>query len=238
MTTVQQIVYTDAPERWWVLAEALGFRAVGEPGPEWAEFSGAGILAVHAALPERRPGACDLQLLVDDLDEAQAALAAFEVERLDMAGVGEMLRVRASSGTAIGVSAGRPAVAGAGVAVQPIWFEEDLAEPRAILEALGLRADIVADGGGWIEFAADRGADRRSEGGSVGLHAGEPRLEASFLTAGDLDELAGRLTAAGFAAAVVDEAYARTVRVADPDGGAEIWINEVQTDLHGYHRAS
>ena len=43
---------------------------------------------------------------------------------------------------------------------------------------------------------------------------------------------------AGLAVPVVDEAYARTVRVANPDGGAEVWITGVQDDLYGYSRLS
>ena len=41
---------------------------------------------------------------------------------------------------------------------------------------------------------------------------------------------------AGFEASLVDEAFARTIRIPDPDGGEKIWINGVQDDLHGYHQ--
>src|SRR5690606_15946283 len=102
-----------------------------------------------------------------------------------------------------------------------------LAEARAILEVLGFRAGIAADRGGWIEMTSD--------GGSIGLHAGEPQIGLSFEARGDLDARAAQLQDAGFAASVVDEAFARTIRVPDPDGGDEIWINGVQDDLHGYH---
>lgn len=113
--------------------------------------------------------------------------------------------------------------------MQPIWFQPGLDEPRRILEALGLRADVAADGGGWIELVAD--------GGVVGLHhRDEPCIGLSFLHRGDLDALAERLRAAGFDAAVIDEAFGRTVRLPGPDGGDEIWINGTQDDLYGYHR--
>lgn len=229
MTVVQQILYTDNPERWWALAEALGFVAPYPPTPAWGEFRADGVLAVHGATAEHRPGATDIHLLVADLDVAASALSAFDATRDVMEGVGEMLVVRAASGTPISVSEGAVQRGVSGIAVQPIWFQEDLAEPRAILEALGFRAGIAADGGGWVEMLGD--------GGSVGLHTGEPRIGLSFEARGDLDALADRLQDAGFAASVVDEAFARTVRVADPDGGEEIWINGVQDDLHGYHRS-
>ncbi|GAA5151926.1 hypothetical protein GCM10025768_19120 [Microbacterium pseudoresistens] len=230
MTTVQQIVYTNALERWWTLAEAMGFSAPFTPDPAWAEFHGGGVLAVHRATDEHRAGMIDIHLLVDDLDTAQARIASFHPERITMDGVGEMLQVRVGSGLSITVSAGAVPPASGSIAVQPIWFQPDLGEPRALLEALGLAPGVAADRGGWVELTAD--------GGSVGLHQGEPRLGLSFEARGDLDALAARLRDAGFDASVVDEAFARTIRIPDPDRGAEVWINGVQDDLHGYHRES
>lgn len=228
MTVVQQILYTEHPERWWSLAENLGFAAPFPPSPEWAEFHADGVIAVHGATAEHRPGTIDIHLVVEDLDAAASAVSAFEAKRDVMEGVGEMLVVRAASGISISVSEGAVQRGVGDIAVQPTWFQEDLAEPRAILESLGFRPGIASDGGGWVEMLAD--------GGSVGLHVGEPRIGLSFEARGDLDALASRLQDAGFAASVVDEAFARTVRIPDPDGGDEVWINGVQDDLHGYHR--
>ncbi|MGY1551839.1 hypothetical protein ACW5CM_08640 [Microbacterium sp. A588] len=228
MTVVQQILYTAQPERWWTLAEALGFVAPFPPAPEWAEFHADGVLAVHGTTDEHRPGVTEIHLIVEDADAAASALAAFDVEAMTMEGVGEMLVVRAASGVSISVSEGAVQRGAGEIAVQPIWFQEDLTQPRAILEALGFRAGIAADRGGWTEMLCD--------GGSIGLHAGEPRIGLSFEARGDLDARAARLRDAGFAASVVDEAFARTIRIADPDGGDEIWINGVQDDMHGYHR--
>ncbi len=229
MTVVQQIVYTSAPERWWALAEVLGFSATGEPSPDWGEFDGDGILAVHHAVDGHPAGTCDLHLLVDDLDAAADAVSGSDPTREYMEGVGDVLTVRGASGMTITVSGGARPMPGGATAVQPIWFQHDVDEARAILEALGLRASITSDRGGWVELA--------SAGGSVGLHSGEPRIGLSFLASGDLDDLAVRLTDAGFPASVVDEAYARTIRIADPDGGEEIWVNGPQDDLYGYSRA-
>lgn len=232
MTTVQQIVYTAHEHRWHALAAALGLTAPFPPEPGWAEFDGGGVLAVHGALPEHPDGTCDLHLLVADLDAAEQALAGRDVERAPMPGVGDMLTVRAASGITLSVSAGARHTAGA-VSMQPIWFQDDVDEAREILEALGLRADIVADRGGWVELLAPGG-------GTVGVHSASGRsegtgagIEMSLRAEGDLDALAARLTDAGFAASVVDEAYARTVRISDPD----VCINGRQDDLHGYHRA-
>lgn len=225
---VQQIVYTTDPERWWALAEALGFTAPFPPTPEWGEFHADGVLAVHHASAEHPGGTVDIHILVEDLDAAAAALSPHAVERAVMEGVGELLTVRAASAIAITVSAGASEVTERRIAVQPIWFQSQLAEPRRILEALGMTAGIVADRGGWAELRAD--------GGSVGLHRGEARLGMSFEARGDLDALAARLRDAGFPASVVDEAFARTIRFPGPDG--EVWINGVQDDLYGYHRES
>ncbi|MGO2933096.1 hypothetical protein [Microbacterium sp.] len=229
MTVVQQILYTGQPERWWTLAEALGFVPPFAPSSEWAEFHADGVLAVHSATAEHRPGTTDIHLLVADLDAAASALSSFAPERVTMQEVGEMLVVQASSGVSISVSEGAVQSGVGDIAVQPIWFQADLAEPRAILESLGFRGGIASDRGGWVEMLGD--------GGSVGLHEGEARIGLSFEARGDLDALAARLRDAGFAASVVDEAFARTTRIPDPDGGAEIWINGMQDDLHGYHRA-
>lgn len=233
MITVQQVVFTDAAERWHALATALGFAAPYPPTPEWGEFDAGGVLAVHHATPEHPAGRVDVNLLVDDLDAAQAALADHDVARGEMEGVGEMLTVRAASGLEVAVFGGARATSG-DVSVQPIWFQDDVAEARVILEALGMRASIAADGGGWIELRADGG-------GSVGLHSASTRTEGeglgfglSFEAQGDLDALAARLRDAAFEASVIDEASARTIRVADPD----VWINGTQTDLYGSHRES
>ena len=224
-TTVQQIVYARHLERWHALAEVLGFVAPYPPEADWAELDGGGVLAVHREIDGHADGTVDLHLLVDDLDAAQQALAGRDVTRTALEGVGDMLLVRFASGLGISVSAGARATAGP-IAVQPILFQEDIAEARGVLEALGLRPDIVADRGGWAELHA-------AGGGSVGVHeASEPAVGLGFLADGDLDALAARLRDAGFEASVVDEAYARTVRVAEPD----VWINGVQTDLYGYHR--
>lgn len=225
IVTVQQIVYTRQPRRWHALAAALGLVAPFEPDEGWAEFDGGGVLAVHRETDDHADGSTDLHLLVDDLDAAECVLAGHDVSRTAMDGVGDLLVVRAASGVSVSVSAGARSTSGP-MLVQPIWFQSDVAEAREILEALGLRADIVADRGGWVEMHAPGG-------GSVGVHGSDSAgIGLGFLARGDLDALAAALTDAGFAASVVDEAYARTVRIADP----EVWINGEQEDLYGYHR--
>src|SRR5699024_578296 len=147
-------------------------------------------------------GRVDLHVLVDDMDAAERELAAFDVSREHMEGVGEMLFV--TRGITLGVSEGSLSPRDDAPLVQPIWFADDLEEPRRILEALGLRALIAADRGGWTELVSDAG--------NVGLHHAETSSVGLSFVADDLDALADRLRDAGYAAAVVDEAFGRTVR--------------------------
>ncbi|WP_156760515.1 hypothetical protein [Microbacterium karelineae] len=227
MTAIQQILYARDTSAWHAAAGALGLEAPYPPAPEWGEFHGRGSLAIHSETPGHLAGSVDLHLLVDDLDAAERVLAPFGASRSTMAGVGEMLTV--SHGVEITVSAGSAANRDGALAVQPIWFAPDVEAPRRILEALGLRPTIASDRGGWIELEADGG-------GLVGLHHGdEPRIGLSFLAA-DLDGLVEHLRDAGYDAAVVDEAFGRSVRFPNPDGGDEVRINGPQDDLYGYHR--
>ena len=51
---------------------------------------------------------------------------------------------------------------------------------------------------------------------------------------GDVDRLSEVLKSRGFVSRVIDEAYGRSLRIDDPDGGVELWVNERQSDLYGY----
>jgi hypothetical protein len=73
----------------------------------------------------------------------------------------------------------------------------------------------------------------------VAVHRAErTEVELTLEYAGDVGDLVPALEAAGFPAAVVDEAYNRTLRVPDPDRDGDIWINGQITDLYGYTAAS
>lgn len=228
MIAVQQILYAGDTAAWHRVAEALGLEAPYPAAPEWAEFHGRGSLAIHGEMPDHPAGSVDLHVLVDDLDVAEQALAEFGVSRSTMAGIGDVLTV--SQGIRLTVGEGSAANRDGALAVQPIWFAPEIETPRRILEALGLRAGIASDAGGWVELEADGG-------GFVGLHRGdEPRMGLSFAAA-DVDALAERLRGRGIDATIVDEAFSRTVRFPNPDGGDDVWINGPQDDLYGYHRA-
>ena len=238
MITVQPNRYTPHCGAWHRHAEVLGIRPAFPPNQQWSEFDGRGILAIHhATAGDDHAGRTDLHLLSDDLDGVEARLtdAGFSVGRTLLDDIGLMLSVTAASGARITVSGGaRPADSGA-TAVQPIWYQPDLGEPRRVLQALGLRPRIASDTGSWIDFTADGG-------GLLALHQDDrTRIELSLEYAADLDAvadldaLAERLTAAGHQASVIDEAYNRTLLVDTPDGD-RLWVNGRLDDLYGYTR--
>ncbi|MCW5952573.1 MAG: hypothetical protein KIT69_09970 [Propionibacteriaceae bacterium] len=232
MITVQPIRYTSHQSEWHRLVQVLGFRPAFPPNPQWSEFDGRGILAIHhAAADDDHAGRTDLHLLSDDLDGVEARLtgAGFDVNRTLLDDIGPMLTVAAVSGARITISGGARTADSGELAVQPIWYQSDLDEPRRVLETIGLRPRIASDAGTWIDFAADGG-------GQAALHhADAVRVELSLEYAGDLDALAKRLADAGLAASVIDEAYNRTLLVDTPDGD-ELWINGQLDDLYGYTR--
>ncbi|MDQ7992005.1 MAG: hypothetical protein AAGC63_00545 [Propionicimonas sp.] len=234
MITVQPIRYTSHTASWHRLAVELGFTAAIAPTPQWSEFDGNGILAVHGvAAGGPDDGSSGFHLLAGDLEAVAARLAAIgvEVERRHPEDVGPMLVVRAADGVTLTVSGEKRAARAGGTSVQPIWYDTDLDRPRQVLEAIGLQPRIVADDGVWIDFTAD--------GGGLGaLHRDTtPRVELSLEFGGDLDALADRLAGAGFRASVVDEAYNRTLQVTTPDGDV-LWVNGTHDDLSGYSRAT
>lgn len=114
--------------------------------------------------------------------------------------------------------------------VLPVWYPRDLDAAEQFLRALGLQPRIASDSGDWRDFSAG--------GGLVALHASSenPRTELSFEFRGDLPAFAERLEQAGLEVVLVDEAYNRTLLVTTPEGW-KLWINEAQSDLHGFRRA-
>ncbi len=232
MITVQPIRYTPHQSDWHRLAQELGFQPAFPPNQQWSEFDGRGILAVHHAAPDdEHAGRTGLHLLSDDLDGAEARLSSggFSVDRTMLDDIGPMLTVTAASGATITISGGARTAAAGPLSVQPIWYQSDLAEPRRILETIGLRPRLASDAGTWIDFTADGG-------GLAALHQDDGvRIELSLEYTGDLDALAERLIRSGFTASVIDEAYNRTLLVDTPDGD-RLWVNSTIGDLYGYTR--
>ncbi|WP_405058021.1 VOC family protein [Kribbella sp. NBC_01505] len=120
-----------------------------------------------------------------------------------------------------------------GVVVRPLRFTDRVAEMRALLESLGLKARIESPGGGWVDMLAGSGmvALHSAATSSTGGKPGQTRL--SF-EAEDIDRLKEVLESAGYPdVAIWDEAYGRVLRVTGP-GGEDLWIDERSDDLYGY----
>lgn len=232
MITVQPIRFTSRPEEWHRFAQALGLAPAFAPAPEWSEFDGGGVLAVHGvALDSPDDGRTGFHLCADDLDGVEARLRdlGVDVVRSAPADVGPLLTVTASSGARITVSGGARRADQGPLSVLPIWYQDDLAEPRRVLEAVGLRPRIASNSASWTDFTADGG-------GLAAVHRDDGvHIELAWECSGDLDAFAAQLTDAGVPAVIIDEAYSRSVRVVSPDGD-ELWINATQDDLYGFTR--
>jgi hypothetical protein len=232
MISIQAVYFTSRTQEWHRFAEALGLRPWLPLDPEWSEFDGDGVLAIHHADPAGpAAGTTKLQLIVDQLDHIETNWHAANVaaERSTLAGVGEMITARSTSGTevsAIAAATRRPRWGS--LSVMPILYQLDQNEPERILKAAGLSVRIRSTNGIWTDLQADRG-------GLVGLHTGTPQIELSFEYAGNLEEFATSINDAGYHAEVIDEAYDRTLVVNTPDEWA-LRINGAQDDLHGYIR--
>jgi catechol 2,3-dioxygenase-like lactoylglutathione lyase family enzyme len=115
--------------------------------------------------------------------------------------------------------------------VMPIRYVADMAASARFYEALGLKASDESRSGNWAELTASAGL--------LGLHATRTssqdnpgRIELAFEADEPLEEVAARLTVAGYEPEpIVDEAFGRSLGVADPDG---VWVqvNEHDKDLY------
>lgn len=235
--TPRPIRFTADIPGWQRILETLGATLLSEH-PGWLVYQlGGGRVALHAAHPDQPAGTTTLAVETPvDLGQAVATAADQGVPiTLEDSDHGPAGHVRAEDGTFLWLDAPTP---GEGKAARPelstlqIWYGTDAGMIRDVLEGLGARPRIVSDDGMWTDFSFDGGglsAAHASDGSST---------ELAFEWDGDVEEAQRLLTAAGLDALLIDEAYSRTVQVADPDGGPRVWINERQTDLYGYTDAS
>lgn len=235
--TARPIRFTDDLPGWQRIVGALGGALVSQ-APGWLVYQlGSGRLALHRGGGDEGERAGDTTLCVETptpLEEAvrgaQQAGVPIELEQTPHGRAGVL---RSADGTLVTLDSETPAPDGAAatdprLAVLPIWYAQDVATPRSVVEGLGARATLVGDDGTWTELTFPGG-------GRVGIHhADSSGVELALRWDGDVEEALALLTDAGVEAVLIDETYGRTVQVADPDGGKEIWVNERQTDLYGY----
>ncbi len=233
MITSFPILFTSQTTEWHRLAEAIGLTPAFPPGHDWSEFDGDGILAVHHAVPGKER--TELHFGVADLDATEKELLAADivVKRGLLDDGRPKLTITSPSGRRLQITGDSRQTGESNMKLEPIWYEDNFAEPRRILQALGLELRLESDNGVWLQFDANGG-------GGIALHtAGEShsshkaRVELSFEYAGNLEDLLERVITAGFKAAIIDEAYTRALHIEDPDGRVLV-INAEQNDLYGY----
>ncbi|MGO1833450.1 MAG: VOC family protein [Actinomycetaceae bacterium] len=255
--TVRPIVFTPHTGRWRDLLTAAGGRLVVDHDGWSVVALGSGRVGVHPGAPDASShgpvARWALGFETPDLDAFVAATregvehagGSFDVVPVDH---GRQLRVTGPDGLTFGIDepdapgehAPAPQVeysptpafgAGADLAVAPLWMTDEVEGAAALLEALGLARRNASHSGNWVDLVAADGlhAVRANGAGVPTAPSAGPRLAHPAVVA-----RAELLRRAGGGARVIDESYGRSLRIDDPDGGAEIWVNETMRDLYGY----
>lgn len=234
MITVRPIYYTHHLAQWQALASALGLKKLSGPEEADAEFGGDGHLALRGVEPgSAREASVELGFFTDRLTECESHLTAmgYEVETTHhIEGTGTTLSL-VDSPVAITITQKMTRHSAGRLSMCPIFYTDDFAPLSNVFTALGLQLRIASNRGVWTDFAA-------FGGGLVALHqpgGTSHRIELAMEYHEQLEELAERLQQAGFAPAIVDEAYNRTLRVPTPDGWT-MSVNGVMEDMYGFHR--
>ena len=232
MIRVSPIVFTPNVAAWSTLLDAVGLVVV-EDSPGWKTYAAAhGRINLHEETNRPR-----VELWLEATDPValahQLAGEAGRVEEHPLDGGPTVWDVEIPGTLRIGVSpladGTRESAAGADpdLSVIPLHYTPDVPGARDAVDQTELTPRIASDGGRWVDYAATDGL--------LALHEGTLGAVLSFEYAGSLDDLAERLASRGITAPIIDETYARTIRLPHPDGGPDIWINGVMEDMYGYH---
>ncbi len=225
MLRVRPVHFTSRPEQWEELLAALGLAKTVDQGP-WREFdAGSGRLALHVTEPgSPDDGTTSLGVEVGDLAEfaRRTGLAAGEsgstTADLITADHGESCRITGRDGFSFLADLGARDVNQAGadpaVAVVGVWFTADPGAAATTLQDIGARFRPVPDADETADFTAKNGGMLM-----VRPASGTPRSGLGFEYDGDLGTLRGRLAGAGLDVSETEEAFARTLHVANPDAG-------------------
>ena len=239
MLRVRPLHFTSRMDSWDRLLTALGMvRTEGEAG--WQVFdAGSGRLALHAVPEGAENGSTALAVEVGDLAEfaRRTNLAAEEdgaaPAELVTADHGGSCRITAPDGFSFladkAAHAARCADADPALAVVGVWFTEDPASASRTLHQVGARVRPVPDQDDTADFTAKNGGVLM-----VRPASGTPRSGLGFEYDGGLEPLRERLASAGIQAGITEEAFARTLHVANPDAGAgaaahvpaTLWISQ------------
>lgn len=236
MITARPIRFTDHLDHHQRVLDAVGARLLVE-APGWFVYAlGSGRLALHQANEHQPSGMTTLAFEVPDLEAWSAAARERGLEhRVGETDHGTAGIVTAPDGTGFTVDpvdhpvpTGDPAP---GLVVLPIWYTPDTDSALDVLTGVGAQRRLSGEDGIWHDLTCPGG-------GLIAVHRHEHvDVELAFEYGGDVEELGATLRAAGLDSTLIDESYARTLRLPDPDRpGAEIWVNEAQRDLYGYRK--
>jgi hypothetical protein len=222
MLRVRPVHFTSRPEKWEELLAALGLVKTVDQGA-WREFdAGSGRLALHTTAEGPEDGTTALGVEVGDLAEfaRRTGLAAEEsgktTAELITADHGESCRVTGADGFTFladkAAHGANCADADTALTVVGVWFTADPGAAVMTLQDIGARFRPVPDADETADFAAKNGGVLM-----VRPASGGPRSGLGFEYDGDLGALRARLTAAGLEVTETEEAFGRTLHVANPD---------------------
>jgi len=250
MLRVRPIHYTSRMDQWEGLLSALGMVRTVDDG-DWQEFdAGSGRLALHrvaagAAGADAGAGAgivldgkTDFGVEVGDLAEfaRRTNLAGAEdgstPAELVSARHGDTCRITGEDGFGFfadkAAHGAQCADADPALAVVEVWFTPDAAAAAQTLRNMGARLRPAPDDDETADFTAKNGGVLM-----VRPASGAARTGLGFEYTGDLAALRDRLAAAGHQVSLTEEAFGRTLHVANPDAadlpenpnGAMLWIS-------------
>jgi hypothetical protein len=251
MLRVRPIHYTSRMDQWEGLLSALGMVRTVDDG-DWQEFdAGSGRLALHrvaagAAGADAGAGAgivldgkTDFGVEVGDLAEfaRRTNLAGAEdgttPAELVSARHGDTCRITGEDGFGFfadkAAHGAQCADADPALAVVEVWFTPDAASAAQTLRNMGARLRPAPDDDETADFTAKNGGVLM-----VRPASGAARTGLGFEYTGDLAGLRDRLAAAGHRVSLTEEAFGRTLHVANPDAadlpenpnGAMLWISQ------------
>jgi hypothetical protein len=237
MLRVRPIHFTSRLDQWERLLTGLGLVKTVDDG-SWKELdAGSGRLALHAAeagSPE--DGTTAFGVEVGDLAEFARRTNEAGVEtgtapaELVQADHGDSCRITGEDGFTFfadkAAHGANCADADPALAVVEVWFTPDAASAAQTLRNMGARLRPVPDDDETADFTAKNGGVLMVRPGT-----GPARSGLGFEYTGDLDALKDRLAAAGHQVSMTEEAFGRSLHVANPDAAGAagaapaLWIS-------------
>lgn len=240
MLRVRPIHYTSRMDQWGQLLSALGMVRTVDDG-DWQEFdAGSGRLALHRVkAADAGDGKTDFGVEVGDLAEFARRTNLAGVEdgttpaELVSARHGDTCRITGEDGFGFfadkAAHGAQCADADPALAVVEVWFTPDAVAAAQTLRNMGARLRPAPDDDETADFTAKNGGVLM-----VRPASGAARSGLGFEYTGDLAALRDRLAAAGHLVSLTEEAFGRTLHVANPDAadlpenpnGAMLWISQ------------